>query len=188
MEQEQAKQIIEALIFSSAKPLTVAQIKEVLEELSPQDIKAQIARLKQEYADTRRSFNVTEIAGGYQIATDPKYATWLKKLYRKSHKDKLSRPSLETLAIVAYRQPITRLEIEDIRGVNVDAVLKRLLEKCLVRISGHKNVAGRPFFYSTTREFLEIFGLQSLDALPKFEEFEEMIKGGEQDAQIEDIT
>lgn len=179
MEPKQVRQIIEALLFASEKPLTLAQIKEVLEEIDIQDIKKQISKLHRDYTDTGRSFNISEIAGGYQISTDPKYAPWLQKLYRKSHSAKLSRPSLETVAIVAYRQPITRLEIEDIRGVNVDGVLKTLLERSLVRISGRKAIAGRPFLYSTTRQFLEFFGLQSLDDLPKLEEFGELAKRGE---------
>jgi len=174
MEQEQVKRIIEALLFASEKSLTIAQIKEALEETDSSIIKAQIVRLRNEYKETGRSFNITEVAGGYQISTDLQYAPWLKKLYRKSRTEKLSRPSLETLAIIAYRQPITRLEIEDVRGVNVEGVLKTLLEKSLVRISGRKSIPGRPFFYTTTRQFLEFFGLQSLEELPKLEEFGEL--------------
>lgn len=174
MQAKQVKQIIEALLFTSDKPVTVAQIKEVLEEVGVQTIKAQITQLRDEYTDTGRSFNITEVAGGYQICTEPQYASWLNKLYRSSRAEKLSHPSLETMAIIAYRQPITRLEIEDIRGVNVDGVLKTLLERSLVRINGRKAIAGRPFLYSTTRQFLEFFGLQSLEELPKLEEFGEL--------------
>ena len=190
MEPRQVKEIIEALLFSSERPLTLAQIKEVLEEIDIQDIKKQITQLRNDYINTGRSFNISEIAGGYQISTDPKYARWLEKLYRKSHSAKLSRPSLETLAIIAYRQPITRLEIEDIRGVNVDGVLKTLLERSLVRISGRKAIAGRPFLYSTTRQFLEFFALQSLNDLPKLEEFGELVvkQGGEEDVKIKEPT
>lgn len=188
MEQELVKQIIEALLFVSEKPLTIAQIKEVLEELDVQAIKTAIAQLQDEYRASRRSFNIIEVAGGYRISTDPKFAPWLSKLYSKSRAEKLSRPSLETLAIVAYRQPITRLEIEDIRGVNVEGVLKTLMERALVRISGRKQIPGRPFLYSTTREFLELFGLQTLTDLPNLEEFGELIKRGEYDVKIEDTT
>lgn len=188
MEQEQAKRIIEALLFASDKPLTIMQVKEVLEEQDAQVIKSLVTQLKNEYRDSGRSFNIMEVAGGYQIFTDPKYADWLKKLYRKSQAEKLSHPSLETLAIIAYRQPITRLEIEDIRGVNVEGVLKTLMEKSLARISGRKKIAGRPFLYSSTRQFLELFGLQSLEDLPKLEEFGELAKRGEQNVKIEDIT
>lgn len=179
MEKELIKQIIEALLFVSEKPLTIVQIKEVSEELDAQAIKSAITRLQDEYKSSGRSFTIIEVAGGYRISTDPKFAPWLSKLYSKSRAEKLSRPALETLAIVAYRQPITRLEIEDIRGVNVDGVLNTLLERCLVRISGRKQIPGRPFLYGTTREFLELFGLQSIGDLPKLEEFGELIKRGE---------
>ncbi|MFC1632280.1 SMC-Scp complex subunit ScpB [Candidatus Omnitrophota bacterium] len=188
MEQQLIKQIIEALLFASNKPLTCSEIKEVLEETETPEIKSQLAALKQEYQDSGRSFNIQEIAGGYQIATNPQFASWLSKLYTKSRKEKLSRPSLETLAIIAYRQPVTRLEIEDIRGVNVDGVVKTLLDRYLVRISGRKQIPGRPFLYGTTKQFLELFGLQSLSDLPKIEEFEELIRRGEQDVQVSEVT
>lgn len=175
MEAEQIKRIIEALLFASSRPLTVAQIKEVLasdeNEADVPAIKMQIEQLKKEYAASQRSFSISHVAGGYQLATIPEYAPWLKKLYRSSRSEKLSRPSLETLSIIAYRQPISRLEIENIRGVNVEGVLKTLLERSLVRISGRKQIPGRPFLYSTSRFFLEFFGLQSVDDLPRLEEF-----------------
>lgn len=188
MEEEQAKRIIEALLFTSDKPLTVVQIKEVLEELDGPVIKSLIAELTKEYTEQVRSFSIQEVAGGYQFYTDPQYAPWLKKLYRRSRIERLSRPSLETVAIVAYRQPITRQEVEDIRGVSVEGVLKTLMEKSLVRISGRKQIPGRPFLYSTTRQFLEFFGLQSLEGLPKLEEFGELAKVGEKDVKIEELT
>ena len=174
MEQEQAKRIIEALLFTSERPLSLTQIKETLEEVDVQAIKKVISQLQSEYRDSERSFNITAVAGGYQISTDPVYAPWLKKLYRTSRTEKLSHPALETLAIIAYRQPITRQVVEDIRGVNVDGVLRTVLEKSLVRINGRKKIPGRPFLYSTTRQFLEFFGLQSLEDLPKLEEFEDI--------------
>lgn len=197
MEQEQAKRIIEALLFTSDKPLTLVQIKEVLDEEDSQVIKTLIAQLKDEYTNSGRSFNITEVAGGYQLVTDPQYAPWLSKLYRKSRAEKLTHPSLETLAIIAYRQPITRLEIEDIRGVNVEGVLKTLLERSLVRISGKKDIPGRPFLYNTTRQFLEFFGLECLEDLPKLEEFSEMdlefqqpesSSGGKENGEIKEVA
>lgn len=175
MEQKQVKQIIEALLFASNRPLTITQIKEVLEETEAVVIKAAIGELNNEYKLLQRSFNIGELAGGYQVSTNPEYAPWLKKMYHKARADKLSRPALETLAIVAYRQPITRVEIEDIRGVAVDGVIRTLTERSLVRISGRKQIIGRPFFYSTTREFLEFFALQTLQDLPKLEEFGELV-------------
>lgn len=174
MEAEQVKRVVEALLFTSEKPLTIEQIKEVLEDSRTELIKSQIAQLKTEYQNEQRSFTVEEVAGGWRLSTDARYAPWLQKLYRKVRTEKLSRPALETLAIIAYRQPLTRQAAEDIRGVNVDGVLKTLLEKSLVRISGRKQIPGRPFLYSTTRVFLEFFGLHSLEDLPKLEEFEEL--------------
>ena len=181
MEQEQVKRIIEALLFTSERPLSITQIKETLEEADTEAVKSAINQLQNEYRDLGRSFNITSVAGGYQVSTDPVYAPWLKKLYCKSRRDRLSRPALETLAIIAYRQPITRQEVEDIRGVNVDGVLKTILEKSLVRISGRKKIPGRPFLYSSTTQFLEFFGLQSLGELPKLEEFEDIDPFRQQD-------
>jgi segregation and condensation protein B len=188
MEQGQVKRIIEALLFVAEKPLTITQIKEVLEEQDSRAIKAQIESLRNDYKDTARSFNISEVAGGYRITTNPEYALWLKKLYRRARAEKLSRPSLETLAIVAYRQPVTRQEVEGIRGVSVDGVLKTLLDRALVRYCGRKPVPGRPFLYSTTRQFLEFFGLQSLDDLPKLEDFGQLTKRGEQDEKIKETA
>jgi len=179
-------------------------MKEVLEEIDPAIIKSQVARLQSDYADSGRSFHIKEVAGGYQLSTDPAYAPWLSKLYRKSRTERLSRPALETLAIIAYRQPITRQEVEDIRGVNVEGMLKGLLERSFVRISGRKKIPGRPFFYGTTRQFLEFFGLESLKGLPGLEEFqqaglelgeqgsadtaEEANSGGKEDGKVEEIS
>jgi len=176
MKAEQVKQIIEALLFASDKPLSLTQIKEVLEDQDAQAIKDQLVQLGEEYKGSGRSFQIIEVAGGYRISTNPEFAEWLNKLYSKSRSEKLSRPSLETLSIIAYRQPITRLEIEDVRGVNVDGVVKTLLERSLVRIAGRKQIPGRPFLYGTTREFLEVFGLRSLEELPKLEEFGELVE------------
>jgi len=134
-------------------------------------IKNIILELAKEYEDTQRSFSIKEIAGGFQIVTDPTLAPWLKKLYKTSGSDRLTGPSLETLAIVAYKQPATKPEIETIRGVNVDGVLKTLIEKNLVRIAGRKETVGRPILYGTTQEFLQYFGLNSLEELPRLEEF-----------------
>jgi segregation and condensation protein B len=188
MEQEQVKQIIEALLFSCERPMSLGQIKEVLEEVDVSVIKDQIAKLRHEYKQTKRSFTIVEVAGGYQMSSEPQFAPWLRKFYRRLRAERLSRPSLETLAIIAYRQPITRLEIEDIRGVNVEGVLKTLLERSLVRISGRKDIAGRPFLYSTTKQFLEFFGLQSLDALPQLEEFGELVKWSEGYGELKEAT
>ena len=171
MDKTQAKNIIEAMLFVSDKPLFINEIKGVLEDLDVKEVKEVIACLAKEYEDTRRGFRLKEIAGGYQIVTDTVFAPWLQKLYKTSGADRLRGPSLETLAIIAYKQPVTKPEIEAIRGVNVDGVLKTLVEKTLIRVVGRKDTVGRPILYGTTSEFLQYFGLNSLDELPRLEEF-----------------
>jgi len=171
MDRTQAKNIIEAMLFVSDKPLFLNEIKGVMEGFDASHVKDVILELAKEYEDAQRSFNIKEIAGGFQIVTDPLLAPWLKKLYKTSGADRLTGPSLETLAIVAYKQPVTKPEIETIRGVNVDGVLKTLIEKSLVRIAGRRETVGRPILYGTTQEFLQYFGLSSLEELPKLEEF-----------------
>ncbi|MBU3912382.1 MAG: SMC-Scp complex subunit ScpB [Candidatus Omnitrophica bacterium] len=171
MDKTQAKNIIEAMFFVSDKPLFVNEIKGVLEDLDIKEVKEIIAWLAKEYEDTQRAFRLKEIAGGYQIVTDTVFAPWLQKLYKTSGADRLRGPSLETLAIIAYKQPVTKPEIEAIRGVNVDGVLKTIIEKNLIRIAGRKETVGRPILYGTTSEFLQYFGLNSLDELPRLEEF-----------------
>jgi len=173
MELSEAKKIIEALLFTSEKPITIEQMKEVLEEVEAKDIKAALSELQTEYETLGRSFKVYEVAGGYQMVTAPEFADYLKKFYRVKSKDKLTKPALETLAIVAYRQPITKADIEDIRGVNVDGVIKTLADRQLIKITGRKDAPGRPILYGTTKEFLDRFGLSSLNELPKLGEFTE---------------
>ena len=173
MELSEAKKIIEALLFASEKPITIEQMKEVIEEIDAKDIKTALLELKSEYENLGRSFKVYEVAGGYQMVTEPAFAEYLKKFYRVKSKDKLSKPALETLAIAAYRQPITKAEIEDIRGVNVDGVIKTLADRLLIKITGRKDAPGRPILYGTTKEFLDRFGLSSLNELPKLSEFTE---------------
>ncbi len=171
MDKEQVKHIVEAMLFVSDKPLFVNEIKGVLEDVEARQVKDALVELAKEYEDTNRAFRVKEMAGGHQIVTSTVLAPWLKKLYKTSGADRLTGPSLETLAIVAYKQPATKPEIEAIRGVNVDGVLKTLIEKSLVRIVGRRETVGRPILYGTTSEFLQYFGLNSLDELPKLEEF-----------------
>jgi len=173
MDRAEAKRVIEALLFTSEKPIAVDQIKEVLDEIDSKDIRAIMLELKSEYETLGRSFKIYEVAGGFQMVTEPAFAEYLKKFYKAKSKDKLTKPALETLAIIAYRQPITRAEIEDIRGVNVDGVVKTLADRLLIKITGRKDAPGRPILYGTTKEFLERFGLSSLSELPKLSEFTE---------------
>ena len=173
MTDNEQKRIIEAILFVSDKPITIEQVKDVLEGADGREIRRLIYELKEEYEKEERSFQVTEVAGGFQLATHSTYSPWLKKLYKNRKKNRLSRAALETLAIIAYRQPIIRAEVEAVRGVNAEGVLATLLEKGLAKITGRRETVGRPFVYGTTREFLEYFGLNSLKELPQLKEFKE---------------
>lgn len=174
MDRSEAKKIIESLLFVSDKPLSIDTMREVLaeESVEPTEIRTMIEELNSEYGTTGRSFQIKEIAGGFQMLTDPVYSRWIALLYKKGP-DRMSGPSLETLAIIAYKQPITRSEIEAIRGVNVDRILHSLEEKELIRTKGRLDAPGRPILYGTTTEFLQHFGLKSLEELPKLKEFQE---------------
>ena len=165
------KSVIEALLFASEKPLTIEQVKNVLDNLEGQQIRQLIEELRAEYEQSNRGIRITEIAGGFQMVTQPTLAVFLKKLFKGRHVERLSKPALETLAIIAYKQPVTKLEVESLRNVNVNGVVKSLLDKDLIRIAGRRKAPGRPFVFGTTRQFLEYFGLKSLEELPKIEEF-----------------
>ena len=164
-----AKQILEGLLFASDEPITIEQLGGVL-ELPAEEIRALVDALRREYAAQQHALTILEVAGGFQMATIPDVAPWIRQCYRQAHKERLSKPALETLAIMAYKQPITRAEIEAIRGVNVDGVVESLLEKNLIRIMGRKDAPGRPILYGTTKEFLQYFGLNALVDLPKLAE------------------
>lgn len=168
MAEDNLKAAVEALIFASEKPLTLEQAKAVL-GLGTDEIRKVIEGLKSDYENARRGIYITEIAGGFQMVTAAEFATFVKKLYKQRRVDRLSKPALETLAIVAYKQPVTRSGIESIRNVNIDGVMKSLLERNLIRSSGRKKAPGRPKLYATTSQFLEHFGLKSLEGLPKIE-------------------
>lgn len=173
MTRNEAKKIIEVLLFVSNRPLSLEKIIEILDEFDKESVGSIIEELNTEYQATKRSFNVVEVGGGFQILTDQFYAPWVRKLFAKDKRQRLSAPALETLSIIAYKQPITRADIEAIRGVNIEGVLDTLLERGLIRLSGRKEVIGRPFLYTTTKEFLMHFGLKSLEDLPKLNEYTE---------------
>jgi segregation and condensation protein B len=174
MDREESKRVIEALLFVSDKPVTVETLKDVLSEKSVgnKEIMEIIEALNAEYASSGRSFAIREIAGGFQMLTDPVFSKWIAELYKRPA-DKLRGPALETLAIIAYKQPLARSEIEAIRGVNVDGVLNTLEDRKLIRTRGRAEGPGRPILYGTTNEFLVHFGLKSLDELPNLKEFKE---------------
>ncbi len=165
------QKIIEALMFVSEKPLTYKQILEVCSGAELSEVKAAMNQLKELYNNLERGIHIREIAGGHQFVSNPDCAEYLKKLYKTRRVFRLSAPALETLAIIAYKQPITRAEIEFIRGVNVDGVVKTLEDRDLIKIKGRKDVPGKPLLYGTTDAFLHYFGLKSLKGLPTLEEF-----------------
>lgn len=171
MNQDNIKAVIEALLFASEKPLLIEQIKVVLDYLDRDEIRKNLEELRIEYENSDRGIRIVEIAGGYQMIVAPVFSSFLRKLYKQPRQDKLSRPALETLAIIAYKQPVTKLQIQSIRNVNIDGVIKNLLDKDLIRVTGRRKSPGRPKIYGTTRQFLGYFGLKSLEELPKIEEF-----------------
>jgi segregation and condensation protein B len=175
MDTKETKAIIEALLFASPEPLLLNKICEVLEGVAPESISGALGELEQDYKEHGRGFHMAHIAEGYQLATKLEYAHYIKKLNIIKKRSRLSLPSLETLAIIAYKQPVTKPEIEEIRGVNADGVIKTLLERGLIRIIGKKELPGRPVMYGTTKEFLRHFGLNDLSELPEPDEFVEMV-------------
>lgn len=166
------KSVIEAILFASDKPVTAEQIRRVCDMAQNAEVRSIIEELRIEYAQAGRGMAIVEIAGGYQMVTAAQFSPFLKKFFRERHSEKLSKPALETLAIIAYKQPLTRQEIQSLRNVNVDGVIKTLVEKSLIRITGRKKVPGRPHVYGTTRQFLQYFGLKSLEELPRLEELQ----------------
>ena len=168
------KEVLEALVFVHRGILPLKTAREVLgEEFTAEEIAVAFATLRDEYRERGGALTLYEVAGGWQFGTRTDLATWIKKLDFYEHHRHLSRPTMETLAIIAYKQPVTRAEIEAIRGVNVERIVRNLLERKLVKILGHKDVPGKPMVLGTTREFLELFGLKSLADLPPLKDFVE---------------
>jgi segregation and condensation protein B len=176
--------VIEALLFSAQKPLLIGEITAAIrgagaeDDLQPNEfgkvrdaeVAAGLEQLKIDYIQQQRAFQLVEKADGWQLATDPACAPWIRQLFPGPKPARLSAPALETLAIIAYRQPITRADVEAVRGVTIDGVLQTLMERGLVKISGRAEIPGRPLLYDTTQFFLEHFGLRNLDELPNAEE------------------
>jgi len=176
--------VIEALLFSAQKPLSVRELTEAIRGAGAEDgfspnefarvreaeVAAALEQLKIENIEQQRAFQLNERTEGWQLASDPKYAQWVRQLFPAPKPARLSAPALETLAIIAYRQPITRADVEAVRGVNIDGVLQTLMERGLVKIAGRAEIPGRPLLYETTQFFLDHFGLRNLDELPNVEE------------------
>jgi len=177
--------VIEALLFSAQNALSLREITKAIKgaESDPAsagpnefsrvreaEVDAALQELKIEYIEQKRAFQLVEKAEGWQLATDPQYAQWVRQLFPAPKPARLSAPALETLAIIAYRQPITRADVEAVRGVNIDGVLQTLMERALVKIAGRAEIPGRPLLYETTQFFLDHFGLRNLDELPNVDE------------------
>lgn len=159
--------VLEALLFSTHHPLTAGRLAELMELESTKPIRPAIKALNEQYEQTGRCFRVEQVAGGYQLLTLPEYGPYLKALHQKEADAKLTKAALETLAIIAYKQPILRVDVEAIRGVACGETIRSLMEKHLVKIAGRAEEPGRPILYGTTKRFLELFGLNSLKDLPQ---------------------
>ncbi len=174
LEEQELGAIVEAMLFVSPDPLTLERLASVLGEVSKAEVERALRLLQATYDEAGRGIQLVEVAGGFRVMTRPDYAPWIKRLEKVKAAPKLSRSGLETLAIIAYRQPIVRGEIEKIRGVETSGVLRTLLERKLIRMVGRKDVPGRPIMYGTTKFFLEHFGLRDLAELPPLREFQEL--------------
>jgi segregation and condensation protein B len=170
----EVKAVVEALIFASPEPITPRLLFRLLAEEPKEDVAAAVAAVRADY-ENRPGLQFVEVAGGYQIVTRPDLHEWVRRLFHERSSQKLTVQGLESLAVIAYKQPITALEITEIRGVNTSGVLSTLLERHLIKIVGRKNVVGRPFLYATTKEFLVRFGLKDLSDLPKVEDMAEAL-------------
>jgi segregation and condensation protein B len=178
--QNNYQEIIEALLFASDSALSPDKIQAVLKEITPDQIEEIVNSLNEKYRADGHSFAIKKIARGYQMYTLPEFAPWIKALFSHNRREKLSQQSLEVLAIVAYKQPIVKSDVDRLRGVNSEGPIFTLLDRKLITIVGRKPAPGRPLLYGTTQEFLTHFGLKDLDDLPRIEELEMLLKKKEQ--------
>lgn len=175
MNEEELRPIVEALVYLAEEPVTVASMIELLGEENEAAVRQALSHLRRRYASPEHGIEIKEIADGYRMATKPEHHAWVQKFLRhQAPAIRLSLPALETLAVIAYKQPVTLPEIQEIRGVNAAAVMKTLVERKLVTAGGRKNVVGRPILYKTTRDFLLQFGLKNLEELPSLDEYQEL--------------
>ncbi len=179
------KAVVEALLFAADEPLSARRLAALMEDATPEDIEALVAELEADYLREGRAFRIQAIAGGWRLVTRPEYAAWVRRMRETGRPARLSQAALETLSIIAYKQPATRGELESIRGVSVDAVLQTLVERGLVTIVGRGEGMGRPLLYGTTDLFLEYFGLPGLDALPRPDELQILFADRERQAELE---
>ncbi len=174
---------VEALILASPEPLAGRKIANMRDDLTPSKVAKAVAELNSRYNETGSSFRIRELAGGYQFYILPEFTGYVEDLFTRHRKMRLTKPALETLAVVAYKQPVTKAQVEHVRGVASDGVLHNLLEKKMITITGRADSVGRPLQYGTTDEFLKFFGLARLDDLPKMSEIEELIRASEPENQ-----
>lgn len=175
IEVKEKRRIVEALILSSPEPISADKLAAVVPYCKAGEAKDLVGELNTEYAEQERAFEIWEVAGGYQIRTRAEFSGYLQQL-QKERAVRLSPAALESLAIIAYRQPVTRAEIEEVRGVDAGATVRSLLERQMIRIAGQREVPGRPMLYATTRRFLEVFGIENLKNLPTLRELDELAK------------
>jgi segregation and condensation protein B len=174
------KLIVESMLYAAEKPLSAREIHSIIPDAKIPHIKSALKVLQYEYEAMGRSFTLKEVANGYQFRSRSEYGAYIMKMLQRSP-NRLSKASMETLAIIAYKQPILRQEVERLRGVDVGGIVRALLEKDLIRIMGRKNLPGRPLIYGTTKKFLEVFDLKDLESLPKLKEFKAL--GGQDEKQ-----
>jgi len=179
MEIEKITRIIEALLFAAEKPLSLQHIDRLLPEAKRSQIESTIEQLNTHYKD--HSFGIIKVAGGYQLVTQSEYHEWIQRMFAARSKPRLSQAALEALSVIAYKQPVSRIEIEAIRGVNSDGVLGTLLERNLITIKGRAETVGRPLLYGTTEDFLHYFGLNDIYELPRPEEIEALLQKKEEE-------
>ena len=182
LEPDKIRAIIEAILLTTDAPVTPGRLVSIFDGLNGRDIRTAIDDLKEHYQTAGHAFTIIEIAGGYQLASRQEYGAWVRKFHTDKTQPRLSQAALETLSIVAFKQPITRVEVDSIRGVNSSGVLRNLMEFGLIRISGRSDEIGKPMLFGTTRDFLILFGLKSLADLPKPKELEELLATSEQKA------
>ena len=173
-------QIIESLLFAGDTPLTINKLNAIIPQTDNKEIKNNIKILNEKYDKSNSALTIIEVANGYQLVTREEYSGYIQQLFKGRSASKLTVPALETLAIIAYQQPITKQSMEHIRGVNVDGVVKTLLERNLISIVGREKAPGNPLLYGTTNFFLEYFGINNLKDLPKLKEIDELLKGDEE--------
>lgn len=182
MDNKFSDSIIEALIMASPEPLPGKKIAEQIEEMNSSKVAKAVSQLNERYVECGSSFRIRELAGGYQFYILSEYASFVQEMFARRRKLRLTRAALETLAIIAYKQPVTKTEIEQIRGVASDGVIHNLLEKDMITVKGRAQTVGKPLQYGTTDEFLKFFGLNKLEDMPKMSEIEELVASTEDDS------